>query len=78
MKNPTRRQFAKISVLAGMPAIIPASVLGANAPSKRITLGCIGMGSQGVHANLNSFLHEDDAQIGDFSPHNRISNFDAA
>lgn len=45
-----------------MPAILPASVLGANAPSKRITLGCIGVGGQGT-ANLNSFLNQADAQV---------------
>ncbi len=60
--NPSRRQFIKMSALAGMPAIIPASVLGANAPSKRITLGCIGMGNQG-NANLSSFLNQDDARV---------------
>jgi len=46
-----------------VPALIPASVLGKNAPSKRIALGCIGMGGQGVGANLNTFLGEADAQV---------------
>ena len=54
--------FSAGSSLA-FPSIIPAGVLGQNAPSKRITLGCIGMGSQGVYANLNSFLNYADAQV---------------
>ncbi|MDP6524568.1 MAG: Gfo/Idh/MocA family oxidoreductase [Kiritimatiellia bacterium] len=63
----TRRGFLKgtgaVSAAAAFPTVIPSSVLGENAPSKRITLGCIGMGGQGVGANLNSFLNEKDAQI---------------
>ena len=64
----SRRGFLKsvgtaAGALVGFPAIIPSSVLGQNAPSKRITLGCIGMGSQGVYANLNSFLNYADAQV---------------
>ena len=45
-----RRNFLKTSaasVLAA-PTIIPSSVLGANAPSNRITLGLIGCGGQGT------------------------------
>ncbi len=62
VKNSSRRQFLKTSALVAMPTIIPASVLGANAPSKRITLGCIGVGGQGT-ANLSSFLNQADAQV---------------
>jgi predicted dehydrogenase len=44
----TRRHFLKSTALAGaalaFPTIIPSSVLGQNAPSKRITMGLIGMG----------------------------------
>ena len=43
--------------------IIPASVLGKNAPSNRITLGCIGVGSHGYGQNLKSFLYLDEARI---------------
>ena len=46
-------------VAVAFPTIIPSGVLGAD----RITLGCIGMGSQGVQANLNMFLQEKDARI---------------
>src|SRR5262245_41904789 len=48
----TRRTFMKAagtgvaaaSVAAGFPAIVPASVLGANSPSNRINIGAIGTG----------------------------------
>jgi predicted dehydrogenase len=60
----TRRSFLKcIGTTAAIPAIVPAAVLGDNAPSKHITLGCIGMGGQGVGANLNTFLRERDARV---------------
>ncbi len=56
----SRREFIKrtgIAVTAGaFPTIIPARVLGAEGPSKRITLGFIGMGGQGTNANLTTFL----------------------
>ena len=63
-----RRHFITRTGLAAgaalsLPSIIPSRVLGERAPSKRITLGCIGMGSQGVHMNLKMFLREDDAQV---------------
>ena len=50
----TRREFLKSSAVAaaGMasiwPTIVPASVFGANAPSNRITVGCIGVGRMGL------------------------------
>jgi len=48
----TRREFmastggglVASSVLAGFPSIVPASVLGANAPSNQINVGAIGTG----------------------------------
>jgi len=43
--------------------IVSSHVMGAKAPSKRITLGFVGMGGQGVHANLRSFLNQRDAQV---------------
>jgi predicted dehydrogenase len=47
-----RRRFLKdagrgavgVGLAAGFPAVVPASVLGANAPSKRINVGAIGTG----------------------------------
>ncbi len=44
------------------PMIVPASVLGANAPSNRIYLGCIGTGGQGTH-NERAFLAQEDARV---------------
>lgn len=50
----TRRQFLKNSAVAATgtfllaPTIVPSSVLGANAPSNRITFGCIGVGRMGL------------------------------
>jgi predicted dehydrogenase len=64
----SRRAFLKdVGVAAGgaaaFPTLIPSSVLGADAPSKRITLGFIGMGAQGTQVNLKMFLNEADAQV---------------
>jgi hypothetical protein len=47
----TRRHFLKsagaLGAAVAFPTIIPGSVLGANAPSKRVALGHIGVGGQG-------------------------------
>ena len=58
-----RRSFVKSAILAGFPTIVPASVFGKNAPSNRITLGCIGVGLHGLSCNLHNFLYLDGAQI---------------
>ena len=63
-----RRSFIKrmgLTAGAGLtfPSIIPSKVLGEHAPSKRITLGFIGMGAQGVGVNLKNFLPMQDAQV---------------
>lgn len=70
MKIPiaTRRTFLK-SGLAGIlaagvaPRILPARLFGAQAPSKKVTLGCIGVGTHGFGVNLKQFLEEDDCQV---------------
>lgn len=64
----TRRSFLKTGLAGGMaaaaaPLIVSSRVLGENAPSKRVTLGCIGVGTHGFGANLKSFLQEEDCQI---------------
>lgn len=65
----TRRSFLKqIGAATGVsfvsPTILSENVYGKPAPSDRFTLGFIGMGSQGVQANLRAFLNEsDDSQI---------------
>jgi hypothetical protein len=49
MKSSSRRTFLKQALGAAviMPTLIPARVLGAAAPSKRVALGHIGVGGQG-------------------------------
>lgn len=51
-----RRAFIEktslVAVSFGMPAIVPASVFGKNAPSNRVTVGMIGTGRQGYGQNL--------------------------
>ena len=69
-KDINRRQFLKsaTSVAAGaivFPTIIPSSVLGQDgsiAPSNRIVMGAIGVGSQGS-GNLRGFLGKKDVQM---------------
>ena len=62
----TRRRFLKSSVVAATgflaPRIIPASVFGADAPSNRITLGCIGVGRQGI-GDMRGFMGLRQAQV---------------
>ena len=69
-KNLSRRQFlgdvAGVSAaVAGFPYIVSSSALGADgavAPSERIVMGCIGVGSQGT-GNMRGFLSKKDAQV---------------
>lgn len=63
----TRRQFLKGSVALTStallaPTIVPASIFGAEAPSNRVTLGCIGVGRQGM-ADMRDFLGLTQVQI---------------
>jgi predicted dehydrogenase len=51
------------AVIAGVPRIVPSRVLGTESPSKRITIGCIGVGNEGFGHNTKAFLVEPDAQI---------------
>ncbi len=53
------------SAAASIPPVIPASALGLQgtvAPSNRIAIGFIGVGSHGVGRNLRGFLAQPDAQ----------------
>ena len=70
-RSTSRRQFLKGSAAAGAalalsaPTIIPASALGANgaaAPSERLTLGFIGMGTQ-MRGHLNRLTGRRDTQV---------------
>ncbi len=66
MANTSRRHFLKKTTGAaaafGFPSIIPASVLGQDAPSNKITMAVFGWGMQGP-ANTNAFLKEQDCRV---------------
>lgn len=62
-----RRSFLRRSVAAAgagltFPAVIPASVLGGRAPSNRIVMGAIGVGSQGT-GDMRGFLNKPQVQM---------------
>ncbi len=66
-KQINRRRFLKGAGAAAVgaaafPYVVPSSVLGAGAPSGKIVMGCIGVGSQGT-GNMNGFLEKGDARI---------------
>ncbi len=62
-KHISRRQFLGATAGAvAVPYIVPSSVFGASAPSGKITMGCIGVGSQGT-GNMNGFLNKADARV---------------
>lgn len=63
-----RRKFLKISsvALSGkilIPSIVSSTIFGANAPSKRINVGLIGTGRQGIGINLPGFLALNNVRI---------------
>lgn len=62
----TRRQFLKNSAAGaavfGLPYIVPSSVFGAEAPSNRIVMGCIGVGGMGTN-NMMGFMANKDVQM---------------
>ncbi len=66
MKNMNRRDFlraaAGTAAVAAFPYVVPSSVLGADAPSNRITLGFIGCGKQSQHL-MRSFLGSPGTQV---------------
>jgi len=66
MKRLNRRNFLKgLGSVVTLPVIVPASALGRGnrpAPSERITMGFIGMGSMGMH-NLRGFIEKPDVQV---------------
>ncbi len=67
-RAPGRRQFLK-SGLAGIvaaataPQFLPARLFGQQAPSRKITLGFIGVGEHGLGVNLMAFLQQDDCRV---------------
>jgi predicted dehydrogenase len=58
-----RREFLRSLGWSAVPAVVPASVLGAEAPSNRINVGMIGMGRQALYANLRPFLVSPDTRV---------------
>lgn len=64
----SRRGFLKATVTAatgavfGFPYVITSSVLGADAPSKKIIIGCIGVGRMGL-GDMREIMGFDQAQI---------------
>lgn len=67
MARLSRRAFIKTSVhTAGcltLPSLVPATVLGQNAPSAKINVGIIGTGRQSFHVNMPQFLNLPDVRI---------------
>lgn len=60
-----RREFLRTSAAAAaisVPYIVPSSVFGAQAPSNRINVGCIGAGNQGF-LDLKLFAAEADCRL---------------
>jgi len=64
MKRLSRRQFLHAATTSvALPAFVPASVLGADAPSKKITIGFIGTGDHGTSWNLHYYLKLREARV---------------
>ncbi len=65
-----RREFFRRGIAAGaalsFPSIIPASVLGATAPSKKITIGVIGCGRIAQSFNIPGCLSDGGRDLCDF------------
>ncbi len=60
MVGPGRRSFLKAILTTGVaPLVLPSRLFGAEAPSKQITLGFIGLGVHGYGVNLLAFLQEE-------------------
>ncbi len=58
-----RQGLTGILAAGAAPHFIPARLLGAAAPSRKVTLGCIGLGVHGFGVNLKQFLEEDDCRV---------------
>ncbi|MCL1919466.1 MAG: Gfo/Idh/MocA family oxidoreductase [Kiritimatiellaeota bacterium] len=59
-----RRTFIQTVIAASAaPTVIPARVLGQDAPSKRINVGMIGCGRHGTSPNLDQFLKMADVSV---------------
>jgi predicted dehydrogenase len=60
----TRREALRLAAGAAVavPLFVPSRLLGEEAPSKQIVLGCIGVGWMG-EGNMNSFLGQKDCRV---------------
>lgn len=59
-----RRNFIKSAAAAGATfTILPGSLFGRNAPSKRVNIAMIGVGRQGIQANLSTFLGMENVRV---------------
>lgn len=64
MKSLSRRRFLQAGTLALVtPSIVPAHLLGADAPANRINVGFIGVGGHGTGWNLRRYLNFSDARV---------------
>jgi predicted dehydrogenase len=62
--TPTRRSFLQAMIAtATAPIVLPSSVFGQHAPSKRLNIGMIGMGRQAYQVNLPPFLFADEVKV---------------
>lgn len=64
MNRFSRRHFLRGAAASlVLPCVVPASVLGADAPSRRLNVGFIGVGSHGVDWNLPPYLRRRDTRV---------------
>ena len=58
----SRREVLKIAAAVSAPLVLPGRLFGADAPSKKVVLGAIGIGWQG-DGNLGTFLGNGDCRV---------------
>lgn len=67
VRHPNRRQAIRGIVAAGaalgFPTIVPSTIFGQGAPSKRIHVAMIGTGRQALNVNLDPFLKSEHARV---------------
>jgi len=56
------KRTAGLGAVMALPAVVPGSVFGAGAPSNRIVMGAIGVGSQGT-GDMRGFLSKSEVQM---------------
>jgi predicted dehydrogenase len=62
LRSDRRSVIKMLAAASAAPLILPGRLFGQGAPSKKITVGCIGVGWQGG-GNLTSLLNESDCQV---------------